>query len=807
MIMSYRPICRPCSRSSSLVNFPLISLLSLFLSRTSNSQREPVTNFCRRFGHQTAVIDRKLYIDGGFVNWNPLSTNPTNYTNTWLLYQDLDHLGTAGMPQLYANLSKNATLPSVNGGIFWADDVNKKIYLFGGEYHNEPPEDYIPYAYDVLEDTWEKVGDPPDDINSVSYGAGVSVSSIGAAFYYGGWLSNNSVPGWNAPRKAVDTLIRYSFDTQTWTNSSGPDNIGRAEGAMVYMPASDGGMLVYFGGLQDFGNGTVAGQSMKQIFIYDMLRARWYEQTATGEVPQMRTRFCAGITWAGDQSSYNIYIYGGAGLPPSTQGLDDVYVLSIPSFTWINFWPQSSDAHPRHSLSCDVIDGTQMIIIGGTFPLDNSSCDDAEQFGSQNLDLGNQNPQGVPWHLYQPNLTSYGVPDDISEVIGGGPLGGATKTVPDGGFGDEDLSVHLGRKFTPIERNPTRPISRATRSAGANLSKDLPKGAIGGIAAACTISILAILFGVIWFVRRRRLPKWYPSQNKPSFTNPWRCKSITCAASSNNNHHNETSTWEPNATTWSPSSSHNTPDSLYALSPSCVAPPHSGVQMIRSISHPPISHPRTRTQPYSYDSTLPGLQIHIPRHQPRQQSSGPIELGGSTTVGSLGEPSARMGMSEISPQSTVVNTGSTLHTAPSNMTHERSGRQPLLPPPKYEPHEHHDWTPNTSSGRRRASTVIGTCDTCQQANTAMTVIRNGVSLQLARNHMAERVPRRRFSFDSPESPEHRKQSWDGSWTPARETMESRRNYATAGFGPAELSADVTPSSPRDGVVHETFYHP
>jgi hypothetical protein len=45
---------------------------------------DPVEKFCRRFGHQTALIDRKLYIDGGTINYNPLtdskSTNQTSMT-------------------------------------------------------------------------------------------------------------------------------------------------------------------------------------------------------------------------------------------------------------------------------------------------------------------------------------------------------------------------------------------------------------------------------------------------------------------------------------------------------------------------------------------------------------------------------------------------------------------------------------------------------------------------------------------------------------------------------------------------------
>ena len=62
---------------------PLIMIL-LILSlgaQLSLQQDDPVSNFCRRFGHQAAIIDDRLYIDGGFINYNPLEEFPTNYTS------------------------------------------------------------------------------------------------------------------------------------------------------------------------------------------------------------------------------------------------------------------------------------------------------------------------------------------------------------------------------------------------------------------------------------------------------------------------------------------------------------------------------------------------------------------------------------------------------------------------------------------------------------------------------------------------------------------------------------------------------
>ena len=42
----------------------------------SQAPKDPLRDFCRRFSHQSALINRRLYLDGGYVNANPLSQNP-----------------------------------------------------------------------------------------------------------------------------------------------------------------------------------------------------------------------------------------------------------------------------------------------------------------------------------------------------------------------------------------------------------------------------------------------------------------------------------------------------------------------------------------------------------------------------------------------------------------------------------------------------------------------------------------------------------------------------------------------------------
>ena len=114
------------------------------------------------------------------------------------------------------------------------------------------------------------------------------------------------------------------------------------------------------------------------------------------------------------------YLYGGLGFGTNATGFDDVYILSLPSFTWIKWWPTSpGTSNPHNSLSCNVIDRGQMIIIGGKFPLVDS-CDSPESWGTHNLNLGQENSGGSMWYKYQPNITSYTVPSAILSVVGGG---------------------------------------------------------------------------------------------------------------------------------------------------------------------------------------------------------------------------------------------------------------------------------------------------------------------------------------------------------------------------------------------------
>ncbi|KAI8224897.1 Kelch repeat-containing protein [Colletotrichum sp. SAR 10_99] len=548
--------------------------------------------------------------DGGVLEIR----SKTSLLYPWLLYQDLSQSApNVGMPPLFANLSKNGTIPNTNGGGLWADGVNKRLYLFGGEHNAEPPSPFNLWSYDIINNYWTSYGTPRSGIpiSKVSYGAGVSVDTRGEAYYYGGWLSNASVAGWGTgPPVATNGLVKYTMDTNSWSNNTGPDNVRRAEGSLHYIPAGGGGMLVYFGGIQDFNtNGTGEGQPMDTIFMYDILSSRWYTQKATGQIPEMRRRFCAGVTWSADRSSYNIYMYGGATVPGVLgAGYDDVYVLSLPTFTWVKMFPSTNGtgSNPHHSLSCNIVPGrAQMIIIGGTFPSSND-CDYPVQWGTHNVDLGKQNKNKSIWELYSPNKTTYSVPDEVIAVIGGNGNGGATKTSPAAGWNTADLGLMLADQAEITLRTPTRMVSAPSApSTGSSLST----GAIVGIAVGAAALIILLGLACFCLIHRRRSQQYHNPPNSSS-GQPFHTQTMSEA-------------WSPPATHVSPAASPYSPP--YHPSP-FTPPPHSPPPPQSAQTVPPYMGP-----PVELPSESPALTTAL---SPPPPPSGGHHSGATTAAGS-----------------------------------------------------------------------------------------------------------------------------------------------------------------------------
>lgn len=160
-------------------------------------------------------------------------------------------------------------------------------------------------------------------------------------------------------------------------------------------------------------------------------------------------------------SSYNVYMYGGQNLQPAAQQTqyDDMWILSVPSFTWLQVdQSKSQGPYARAGHSCHIWDG-QMVVVGGYID-PNLSCESPgiyvfnmtslewkDQFTALTGDKAKQNYDGQKGSTGNPlaqqanqrgfgptaglqGSYGYAVPQPIQQVIGGAATGGATLTAP-----------------------------------------------------------------------------------------------------------------------------------------------------------------------------------------------------------------------------------------------------------------------------------------------------------------------------------------------------------------------------------------
>lgn len=161
-------------------------ILCLLIGLVASQIFDPITNFCRRFAHQTAVIDDRLYIDGGLVVYGgSIDSESVNYTNSYLLYANLSSVNGDSFPVQHDNLPKPSNVPSVQGAALWADQANKLFYLFGGEYNwtTPPPAQYTLWYFDAIYNTWNATSTDAsaDRVSPSSFGASAVDDNRGTA--------------------------------------------------------------------------------------------------------------------------------------------------------------------------------------------------------------------------------------------------------------------------------------------------------------------------------------------------------------------------------------------------------------------------------------------------------------------------------------------------------------------------------------------------------------------------------------------------------------------------------------------------
>ena len=86
---------------------------------------------------------------------------------------------------------------------------------------------------------------------------------------------------------------------------------------------------------------------MQTVHVFDIATNTWFAQSTTAQTelyPTSRQSFCAVVASASDNSSHNIYIYGGWD-PVTGTVRGDVFILTLPAFHWVLAFPLAKDAY------------------------------------------------------------------------------------------------------------------------------------------------------------------------------------------------------------------------------------------------------------------------------------------------------------------------------------------------------------------------------------------------------------------------------------------------------------------------------
>ena len=157
---------------------------------------------------------------------------------------------------------------------------------------------------------------------------------------------------------------------------------------------------------------------MQIVHIYDIAGKSWFAQSTTaqgGSYPGGRGGFCSVVASAEDDSSHNIYIYGG-----SMYGDDsnEVFILTLPAFHWVSVYPPTNNSDALilqgNGHRCQKVHEKYMVAYGGQYTCQNETqskringmviYDMSSLTWTTKVEIGNQ---------------KYSVPQALYEIIGG----------------------------------------------------------------------------------------------------------------------------------------------------------------------------------------------------------------------------------------------------------------------------------------------------------------------------------------------------------------------------------------------------
>lgn len=496
-----------------------------------------ITFFCSRWFHQSVVKNDVLHVYGGIQTFNvpKLDIKATNNTlgyNPFLLQVDLSSswdwhnniswrsIDVVDNPKTGAHVRH----AMVNGAMYAGPYNSTNIWTYGGTtfrgnqsflnsnktYANQ----YPLWSFDNDTNNWDQF-----DLRqrqTPSRGLSAEAPDQGLAFYLNGQTDNGTEPNtWvgGDSTSLLEGMMVIDLVHQTAKNVSTPSlrtSQPRSSGSMQYVPGvGDSGVLVALGGRMYGGMRTLTSQEKGSLLTFDtidvydiasyhsdaMSNGTWYQQRASGEIPPPRIDTCTVVASAPDNSSHNIYIYGGWD-PTGNQNkwYDDIYVLSLPSFTWIKMYEAES---PRYGHTCHLV-GRQLLTVGGhNIRRNQTNMCDWETQSIAVLDL----PSMTWGSVFNATKGAYELSTALVDKLGGTYQGGATIKQPVGEWSSPELETIMRSTRIYSDMNGTIEILRPSLS-----TPDMSaKKRTAMVAGATVFGVLFIMCAAwILYLRRKR---------------------------------------------------------------------------------------------------------------------------------------------------------------------------------------------------------------------------------------------------------------------------------------------------------------
>jgi hypothetical protein len=407
-------------------------------------------------------------------------------------------------------------------GIFQAassDPATPSDYVLGYQLYSTGSEPKIGPLNDTLSTSVS---------NEITNGAGVNVPSESLGFYFSGYTApDGSQISSGETLVAAESFIQVDMSSSqeaAWSTLTWPTGVKpRANAQLVWLPVSSQGVLIVIGGVVDstqlaygaYDNASQTADSlstspifMTSLPVYDIGSQKWFVQNTSGHAPGQLTGFCSVVAEAAGSSTSEIFIYGGYdGLNGSAQG--DVWVLSIPSFTWVHAYPGTDYLHARNFHVCVKPYPDQMFVIGG------QSIGQSPDAPCVHGIIDVFNLSNVTWlESYDPLVyADYSIPSVVANSVS------ATSTSPSM---DPSLSAVLaskyGKSIATYYPYPPMVTEAVTPTPGPASRSNLLPAILGAVLGVFGLSL--VIFAIWWFSFRKGC-RSVTSRTQPGGVDDW----------------------------------------------------------------------------------------------------------------------------------------------------------------------------------------------------------------------------------------------------------------------------------------------